>query len=261
MRRIVALVLLALLPACASEQRRDPHTFAFTNTKGGVEGRPTLGQPIPIPGQPTLLVPFAVESEKGLFESRDPYSRGRYGTHDAVMRAATSLSVSAPSAGWSSEVRWHNALFRDLKTGEQWPLLTTRGIVSRWQVLGVQPKHDEPFQTRALLFIAVLADTNKDCLLDDLDARVAILTDADGRHPRAITPPDAQVWSATYDPEKDLIFLQVVRDTNGDGKFNFDDLATPCMIGAKGDGPAQAVISDEARASVERLLGPAPGAR
>jgi hypothetical protein len=265
MRHIIALltaaVWLAGLPACSTGPKRDPHSFARTKSEGGVEGRPTLGLPISIPGQPTLLVPFAVESEKGWFESRDPYARGRYGTYDALARTSTSLAVAAPGYAHQSDVRWHNALFRDVTSGEQWPLLTRRGIVSRWQILGLQSKREEPFQTRALLFIAVLDDSNRDGLLDDLDARVAILTDPDGRRPRVITPPDAQVWGASYDVEKNLIFLQVVRDTTGDGRFAYDDLAAPCMTPADAQAPAMPVISDESRAAAERLLGTAPAVR
>ena len=215
-----------------------------------MQGRPTLGQPIPIPGRPTVVVPFAIESEKGLFEKDDPYSRGGI----QPQRYSYLASVGKPGGYAMGDVRWHNAIIHDLKTGEEWPILDRRGIIGRWEILGIPPKHDEPFVVRAILFIAVLDDTNHDGLLDDRDARVAILTDADGRHPRAITPANAQVWDTSYDPEKDMIFLRVATDTSSDGRFTYEDEALPYALAADATTPAVPVIAAATLTRVKQWL-------
>ena len=59
------LVCCASLGGCGSQQSNDSRTIASTGTEGPIEGRSTLGQALPIPGQPTVLVPFAIETQKG----------------------------------------------------------------------------------------------------------------------------------------------------------------------------------------------------
>jgi hypothetical protein len=243
------LVAMCILAGCATQDRRDPHTITKTSSAGAVEGRPTLGRAIPVPGQPTVLVPFAVESVKGLFEKDDPYRRSTL--YSTVDRSVAGYAFEQP---YAQDVRWHNAIFRDLHTGDEWVLLSRRGIISRYEPILQARERDKPPVARALLFTAVLDDTNHDGLLDDLDARVAILTDADGRHPRVVTPPDAQVWSAAYDPQKDIILLYIARDTTGNGRFDTEDEPAPYWVDAGGNGPARPIVGAGSLAAVRSLL-------
>jgi hypothetical protein len=251
----LALVLLA--PACSSGplQVQDKHTIARTRSDSPVEGRPTLGMPITIAGQGTVLVPYSIETTKGFFEADDPYSRGGV---SALSRSSMSFDSMSYAPGmpraWLTDVRWHNVMFHDMKTGEDWPLLSQRGVISQWGVFFKPPPKDQPWVSRALLFVAVLDDTNHDGSLNDQDARIAILTDADGRHPRVVTPRDAQVWSARYDDQNDTIYFMVASDTNHDGRFTFDDVAVPYACAANSQPPASPLISDAALRRAEQLL-------
>jgi hypothetical protein len=121
-------------------------------------------------------------------------------------------------------------------------------------VVWIPPHKEKPFVATFLLFIATTEDTNHDGMLNNLDARVAILTDASGRHPRVITPPDAQVWTTTYDTENDKLYLLVVADTNGDGKFDFNDAPVPYVCDPSGNGPATPVVSEALLKRVEGML-------
>jgi hypothetical protein len=247
---VLAVLSAAVLQGCHHSSGIDPRTVATTTATGEIEGRPTLGLPTPIPGQQSLLIPFAVENTKGLFEDDDPYTRGGV-DYDCSPRTS---SISHQGAGFGGSVRWHNAIVRDLKTGEQWPILNRRGIIGQWQALTFQRRPDAPWETRAILFIAVLEDTNKDGLLDDRDSRQVILADADGRNARLVTAPDAQVWSTQFDAERDTLYLQVATDTNADGAFTRDDAALPHMLALASQDSASPIISGDLITRVRSLL-------
>lgn len=253
MKPLIALVVTVLLAGCTYGGRSaDTHTISRTETDKPIEGRPALGMPIPIPGRTTVLVPFAIESEKGLFERDDPYARGGVsGGHPRALRVA-------PSGTWGGDVRWHNAIFRDLKSGDEWAVLNERGVIGQWQLLAVSSPDGREVSSRGVVFIAVIDDTNKDGLLDDLDARVAIITRADGRDPRRVTPPDTQVWDVEYDSASDLVFLRVASDTDRDGRFTYRDVAVPYVVGPAWESGAEAVVSPQTLEHAHGLLGAQP---
>jgi hypothetical protein len=243
---------IALLQGCHARYggQVDPHTIAPTPSEGTIEGRPTLGKAMAIPGERTVIVPFAVETRKGLFESDDPYDRGGISTqHPARVRHSV-----GQSAAYSGSVRWHNAIIRDLDSGQEWPVLDQRGIIGEWYVMTHQAVKDGPWVSRAVVFIAVVDDTNKDGVLDNRDARIAIVADADGRNPRIVTPRDGQVWSVDFDNPLGAIFLQVASDTSGDGKVDFDDSAAPYFVLLGDRGRVQRVVSEGALRRMESLL-------
>lgn len=250
---IFALALTGALAGCQSsyvDASKAAPTIARTSASGVVEGRPSLSMPIPLPGQTTCLIPFAIEDRKGWFEDRDPFTRGGYA--DTRYAGPASVNAMLYSSGGSS--RWHNAIVHDMKTGEEWPVLERRGVISRYEAFIRRDRpEDEPVSV-ALVFIATVEDSNSDGALDDRDATVAVVADGDGRRPRAVTPARAQVWSSAYDARLGLIYLYVVADTNGDGQYTPDDSPMPYVLDPRGDGPAQPLVSSESRARVERLL-------
>ncbi len=270
------LVSAAALSGCATTHTRpDPHSMAPTTTERRIEGRTTLNMPIPIPGQSTVIVPFAIESEKDWYQTRDPYSAG--GMTRSSVYAISAAPAASPSytlnnslgltttlsegnfadqIRWSSSgssVRWHNAILRDMSSGEEWSILDKRAVISSWSWFGSQPRAGAPFVAKFLLFIATLEDTNHDGVLNDLDARVAIITDPAGRHPRIVSPPNAQVWSTAYDSENNKLYLLVIADTNGDGKFDYNDSPVPYSCDPT-SGAAAPVISDPMLRRVEGML-------
>lgn len=243
-----ALVASSMMSACASPAwREDDHTLARTRAEGALEGRPTLGMPIAIPGRPTCLIPYSLETRKRWFEDDDPWTHEGY-----FLGASRSFLPERPAPGGS--VRWHNAILSDLSSGEQWPILSRRGVIERWGVLGRSPKSDEPFLTEAIVFIATIEDTNHDGLLDDRDAAVAIVTDADGRNPRQVTPGDAQVWNYRHDEETSHLYFLVVADTNADGKLTSADAPVPFTLDLAARETAVPVVSEDTRRQTESML-------
>lgn len=253
---VVALVSLTLaLTGCADHYRpqHNQETIVPTPTKGDLGGHAVLSMPIHIPGSKSALVPLSLQSRKGLFEDDDPFTRGGV----ASSRSSSSYYIPATSSpapetgrwvGWNApaEVRWHNAVACNHGAPDEL-ILDRRGIIGRWQIFGAYDQSGkQASEVRGLLFIAVIADTNGDQSLDNLDARVAIVTDPTGRHPRVISPPDAQVWNTEYSLETNSIYLEVVKDTNRDGKFQFDDDPVPYEWKLGSDGPAAPLVSEEA---------------
>ncbi len=243
----LALAALATTGCQSPTISRDPTTISETRTTGVVEGRPTFQMPISIPMVEVVMVPFALQSTKGLFEDSDPFTRG--GIHAPAAYATRSM----PSSPSGNEVRWHNVLFRDLRTGEEWPLLSERGIIGRWQMFGRVAKPSDTWIVNALVFIAVIEDTNRDGSMDDRDARVAILTDATGRNARVVSPRDGQVWNVSDGGWLDVMHLQVAHDTNRNGLFDFNDIAQPYSVWLN-EGMARPTVSPDLQRKAESLL-------
>lgn len=268
MRVCLPLLPLLLLTACASSQpRRDPHTIAPTTTDKALAGRTTLAMPITIAGQSTVIIPFAIESEKDLFETSDPFNASKVGRWSAASSISNSAGLTTSLAegdyasrirsyqGGSGGVRWHNAIVHDTRTGEEWPILDRRGIISAWHVSNqTSREHPDAYRSRAIVFLATIDDTNHDGLLNDRDARVAILTGGDGRHPRIISPVAAQVSQVVFDPDHDRVYLLVVADTNNDGRYGFNDNPVPFACELGGTAPATPIVSEQMLRRVESMV-------
>ncbi len=231
----------------------DDHTLAKTPAEGAIGGRPTLGIPIAIPGHATCLIPFSLETRKGWFQDQDPYSRGGYVSGPASP-GLEALFDFRERLGPGGPVRWHNAIVRDLASDAQWMILSQRGVIGQWRVFGRPPRRDEPFRSEAIVFIATIDDSNKDGLLNDLDAAVAILADGDGRNPRTVTPPGAQVWGFSYDDEDSRLYLLVVADTNADGEYTNEDAPLPYVLDIRTGDAAAPALSADLRQRAEALL-------
>lgn len=240
------VIVGSVLSACAGHAaREDDHTIARTTAHGGIEGRPTLGMPIAIPGRHTCLVPYSLETRKRWFEDQDPHAEGLFLGNDSYL-------VKPPVRGGS--VRWHNAILSDLERGEQWTVLSQRGVIEHWGILGRNPRPGEPFVAEALVFIATLEDSNHDGVLDDRDASVAIVTDGDGRNPRQVTPGAAQVWNYVQDEETSRLYLLVVADTDSDGKYTTKDAPVPFAVDLGKREKAAPAVSEAMRSRAESML-------
>lgn len=225
----------------------DNYTIVTTTTLGTLEGRATLAMPIPIRGHDTVLVPFTIE-ESHRRRDRDPYASGGY-AYD-IHRSTPHQSIS----GSGGPVRWHNAIVRDRTSQDEWLILNQRGVIGWWMAFGDASRDARvTARTDGLLFLATVEDSNGDGKLDDRDATVAIVTDADGRNPRVITPPGTQVWNVTYDHPGRRLFMYVVEDSSGNGRFGPEDLAVPYTY-PLGQAMAEPIVSHAAIEQARQFL-------
>lgn len=251
LRTAAALAMLMLLPACGGAGRAtDSYTIASTPSTAPVGGRATLDMAIPIPGADACIIPFAVESTKGWFDDRDPFTRGGR----ATSLVAESRSMASRLRALSQPSRWHNAILKRFTDGHTVQVLDRRGVISRYSFFGHYNPHDE-FVADWIIFIATTDDTNADGLLNDRDASRAIIASADGSVLFPVTPADGQVWGITQGDVGTRFYFRVGHDTDGDHWFNEADTATIyTWTPASGTEPAQPAVDADAVGALERLL-------
>lgn len=257
---LIAVIAFFVIRSCSDEDPVrviDPRvSYSDTTPSKPVTGRVHLSQPETLEGHDTVLVAMTIEGVRNnknddpfmLFETETAtHARNRVMLDDAA-------DVSREIQRWRiSDVRWHNALFRDLTSEECWELISKRGVISKFgrlQTITISNETHRKTDSKPvslLTFFVTLGDTNGDERLTELDARVCVVTDGDGRNPRTITPADAHVLSASYDQEHGLFWLQIARDTDNDGAFTgLDDIA-PMMFDPLTETKARPVITDGAR--------------
>lgn len=253
--------MIAMGTGCSSQHGPRRETIAPTPVVEGVDGHPIVSMPIIIDGWSTVLVPLAMTSSKGLFETDDPYSKGgvalyagnsmgKYASADLERTEysyrGSDLERRPTSWNISSDVRWHNIMARD-SSGKEWLLVDRRGVIGTWNQFGVATRRENVVTIDCLgaLVIAVVDDSNHDGNLNNLDARVAIVTDKHGLNPRQISPVDAQVWEAIYDLQTNAVYLEVVKDTTKDGSFGHDDDSMIYVWTRGSTEPARPIVTDD----------------
>ena len=184
--------------------------------EGEVEGLPTYGIPFQLPGSPTWISSFVITEDPGFFRDSDTFSEG-----GLAGSGAAQADLRRPAEFKSVEVRWHDAVFSNGEGTKSWSLLNRRGYISNWWLL-LDSSRGEP-TSRLSVFAAVINDTNDDGYLDNLDAAVAIITDADGRHAQVATPAHMQLTAVHYMPGPQLLGFEVREDKDGDGEFRSDE--------------------------------------
>ncbi|MGD1917004.1 MAG: hypothetical protein ACFCBV_12575 [Phycisphaerales bacterium] len=254
----LAAATLALV-GCNTPTSVTSHTIAPTTMNAPVEGRAALERPIELEGHDVVLIPFVKETGKGWFEREDPFEHSRSRRHSLMKdgwldQAAPGVRNGARYA--AVDVRWHNAFGRDLSSRgepEQWMLLDRRGVISSIALLTPPRSNDQ--SVYRVLYVATTEDTNGDGTLDSRDARRAWIADGDGRNPRVVTPEGLHVVRAWIDWERDMLYVRLLEDSDGDRKFTDADESAPWMLHLGGASPAQPLVDEQTVARARALLG------
>ena len=262
---VVACSLVSLLAACRSSHRPTnappTPTISQTDVDRPVEGRPRWLMPIRRADGDAMIIPFAVESQKSLFEIDDPYRRDNTMSarnadyYNYIDQSAAASTSSAPAARTiyveryvMRDVRWHNALLRS-NAGESL-VLNQRGIIGNW---GLLRRDSATNDFIGFLFIAVVNDTNRDGQLDNRDARQLMATDATGLNPRVISPANAQAGELLWDATNGVLYFIVRHDRDNDGKFTPMDVSEPFRW-LPGEAAATALVPEQYQEAAARLL-------
>ena len=116
-----------------------------------------------------------------------------------------------------------NVLIRDADSGEMRPALGENARIYTLDYPSVDADDSEFPPVGTLFWEIASEDTSGDGLVDERDDVGAYLSDADGRNRVRITPAPSRVLEHTYDAERKVLLLQVLRDTNGDRKLDAVD--------------------------------------
>lgn len=210
---------------------------AAMKTGGEIDGQLTYGSPYRLPGQTSWISSFTVTKSRSLFRDSNPFSEGGLASKGAHYDDGT----APPERLRSAPIGWHNAIFVDRASGEEWPLLKERGFLSKWWML-LEPvpqewKDGEPYvqASSALLFAATLVDSNGDGRLDDRDASTAVMTAGDGRGARPVTPPGTQLSSIGYLAGENALAFSLRLDEDGDGEFEESDPVRLYLLSLDGE--------------------------
>lgn len=245
-----------VLGACKGPQHTpNDTTIAKTTATEPLTGRVVVGMPIELHGHSTVLVPMSLETHKGLFEDKDPYTRPSRSR--AAYRVAPDRYARPGSVGARREVRWHNAIFANTRGEAQWQLLNERGVISAWtpyiRAHGSETG-EQRYVTELLIFEVTTEDTNGDGLLDERDVRQLVATKGNGRDPRVISPAGAQVWETDYDFASRTLFMRVAQDTNRDGWYDTNDAPVIYAWKLNQTGPATTLVDPEVLTDAVHLL-------
>lgn len=263
MLRLSALLLaLGCLPSCSISQAASvtspikagasapSYGIVKTPTKGAVGGHPAFGDPMPLPGMNTSLIPFVHHELKWWFKDSDHFDEG--GLAAAGDRSLQKMTTS------TQPLRWHNAVAHDVESGEQWTLLAKRGVISRYWAKIEQGEGATSPSVRGLLFAVTADDTNDDGKLDDRDASRLLLTDNDGRNPRYVTPPDTQLSDVLFDHPfetgQNTALVLLREDRDGDAKYEEWEAPVHYLLSLDGEGPATRLVRPETQAALDGLL-------
>jgi len=246
----LALIALPFLVGCNSTYYQKTNMIASKVTMDkAVEGRPSLGQPIVIPKQRVVMVPFVVEHDKHWLESGDAYS--------SIAKASRSYSnYGHQQQHRGSGMRWHNILFKNLDSQKEWLLTDRRAVVTGYQIVGpqiVDKSAEKRLQPKAILFEITEADTDGDGVLSAGDGTTVFACKPDGTRLRRITPPGSNSLSINYQPGLDLVFINLQTDTNGDGGLSPLDESAPYRFDLESNA-AVPLISSETQNIADSIL-------
>ena len=203
---------------------------------GAVEGRPTPGPRLLVPGSPLTIVPFAME------RPRPRFKQSAYGTSLGTFGPADGELFKRQPRG----VRWHNAVLLNGEAGLRTLLLDRRGVVTAFYMGPPTGERDlgsgvQPWPPSFLLFFVVHDDVDGSGVLDAGDGSVLYLSDGEGRHLRQVTPDGTACWSHDYDRAAGRLYLLVADDSDGEPGFGPADRSRLMAVPIDGDAMAEPV--------------------
>lgn len=243
----VALLTLAA-SGCVDVAESDPVLPGWgivrTPAKGPLGGHPAFGGPLEVPGAGVDLIPFVMSEEKRWYDDGDHFAEGGSG----------GAFDGRVAGSWHSfHVRWHNAVVRVRETGQQWPLLDRRGVISRvWLHMG-EAEDGRGRTVRSMLFAVTSEDTNGDGVLDDRDGARLVMAGPRGRQQVIVTPAGTDLVEVTLTRGRDMAEVLVREDRDGDGSIDPTDTPVPYQLDLAA-GSARRVVDRETELAMSKLL-------
>jgi hypothetical protein len=213
-----------------------------------VEAHPFYADPIVMPWSQYVMVPFwmhepQTQAKMEFFSGSSQWSGS---SADQAVSLGKAFGDYVMAAG-----HWNNLIFCERGSDRCKLLLDRPAVICR----AYFPQMITKGQAEILLFGIADKDTNGDGYINARDAVVLYASQADGSHLTRLTPEGTQVTSIVDGGIPDVIYVRVLRDSNGDRQFvEGEDEAVILRVNLRSTGEGQEVIGEEAKRRVREIV-------
>jgi hypothetical protein len=236
--------------------------------RGPIDGEARWLEGTILPWNGVSMTPMMFETRKTIFSKDDAFAAQSMRS-DLGIDSRTSHKFEGIDWTSTMEVRWHNVSFDDpradaaMRSGpgaSSRLLLSSRGIITGWQVFGstrdMERKRGyvkQELTPLGLAFMVTQHDHSRDGWLDNRDGRQLLITDHDGSNPRFVTPKDANVETVVFNQQTQALIITLRVDSNNDGTFDLADSTSQVTLAAPYTQLARAMTPEDVRRSAESI--------
>ena len=241
------LCCLCLVPAlsCVDEQAQGVRVTPERHK--GVEARPFFAEPIVLPSSSYVMIPFwmYVPQAQGKIEW---FSGSSWSGSYAQMSVGLSKSFGSYL---TTSGHWNNLIFNEKGTDKCHLLLDHKAVISRaWF-----PAQLTKSMPEVLLFAIAEQDTNGDGYINSDDAVALYSSAMDGSGLTRLTPAGTQLTDIVDGGTVDLIYVRVLRDSNGDHRFvEGQDEAEILRVDLRRREEGKAILDQETKRQARRII-------
>ena len=220
--------------------------------KGGLQLTVQYRTPLPVESSDYWIIPVDLEKKKagdaGADRENERVSQSSLERYDSGM----SSDFYSYGYGWGP---CYNLVFIRKNTGESSLLLDRKGYILQIYIpeKRLRKKGAEKKPEFILLKMAA-ADTNHDGKINGKDASPGYLVSLDGTKLTQITPDRTQMGWWRYDSVSKVLFVEAVRDMNGDNKYNWDDPKVMLSVNVNEPKMGQEIVPQGIKDKVEAIL-------
>lgn len=155
-----------------------------------------------------------------------------------------------------------NVLVRDAETGELHRALDENALVLELDYASSARADDfVAFPPAGILYWEIArTDTSGDGMIDQRDDAGVYLSDLDARNMKRITPTPSRLLDRTYDRQRNVLLLRVLRDTNGDRKLDVEDHASLVEVSVSTRTVTREILDSDSLAAAMRASPDLPAA-
>ncbi len=193
------------------------------------------------------------------FDTPGPIDSSRYVIYPLIKEKAEELKEygSSSSGSGRSKIYWNLVFYNTLT--KQYHLLDTMKMIVNFydREADVSDEHTTGglgIADQFIFYKIICCDYNKDGSLDEGDPKYLYISDMAGNNFKQISPNGLDIagWHTIKGTGK--VFIDAIKDTNDDKKFDSDDEVIPLVYDLAKGGIAEPVFSNEFKINTERLF-------
>jgi hypothetical protein len=146
----------------------------------------------------------------------------------------------------------YNMMFYRKQDGETHLLLNKKAVINSFDFLETKPAGKTP--SRFWLYKMIDKDSNQDKKLNPEDAIVGYMSDLSGKNLQQVTPDKTQVINWVVIPSQNAIFFKIIKDSNNDNKFTYEDQTNFVRVNLDKPGIGSEIISDKIEQEIKSYV-------